>query len=86
MDRLRIEMLETNALERDLGVLVGGKLSMSQQYCGSQEGHLCPGGTRPSMASPARDGIVLFCSPLGWPHLKPWGSLGHYSIRMILNY
>lgn len=68
MDRLRNEVLESSALERDLGVLVDDKLS--QQCPGSQEGHSCPGGTRPSMASQARKGIVPLCCPLGWHRIK----------------
>ncbi|TRZ10529.1 hypothetical protein HGM15179_016578 [Zosterops borbonicus] len=62
------EMLESSAI-----VLIAGKLNMSQQCPGSQEGHPCPGGIRPSVASQAREGIVLLCSDLGQPHLECWG-------------
>ncbi|RMC04772.1 hypothetical protein DUI87_17944 [Hirundo rustica rustica] len=51
--------------------LLDGKLNTSQQCPGSQEGQLCPGGTRPSIASQARKG--LSCSALGQPHLQSWG-------------
>ncbi|RMC06541.1 hypothetical protein DUI87_15978 [Hirundo rustica rustica] len=62
--RLGKEMLESSATERDLGVLVDGKLNMSQQSPGSQESQPCPGDIRHSMASRAREGIVP--SALSW--------------------
>ncbi|KAJ7405738.1 rna-directed dna polymerase from mobile element jockey-like [Willisornis vidua] len=41
--RLGNELLECSATERVLRVQVNGKLNMSQQCPGSQEGQLCPG-------------------------------------------
>ncbi|RMC10128.1 hypothetical protein DUI87_12926 [Hirundo rustica rustica] len=60
-------MLESSAMEREL---IYGKLNMRQQCPGSQEDHPCPGGIRHSIASQAREGIVLLCSALGQPHIE----------------
>ncbi|KAJ7424370.1 hypothetical protein BTVI_06590 [Pitangus sulphuratus] len=48
--RLWNQMLKSSAMERDLGVMVNGKLKMSQQCPGSQEGQPCPGGIRQSIS------------------------------------
>ncbi|KAJ7426053.1 hypothetical protein WISP_19479 [Willisornis vidua] len=53
--RLANEMLESSAMERDLGVLVNGKVDMSEQCPGSQEGQLCPGSIRQSIISLSRE-------------------------------
>ncbi|KAJ7415510.1 hypothetical protein BTVI_37861 [Pitangus sulphuratus] len=69
LHRLGNEILESSAIERDLGVLVDSKLNMNQQCPGSQEGQLCPGGIWQSITSWSREGIVPLCSALVWPHL-----------------
>ncbi|KAJ7417033.1 hypothetical protein BTVI_34038 [Pitangus sulphuratus] len=70
MYRLGNEILESSSMERHLGVLVSGKWNMSQQCPGSQESQLCPGGIRQSIGSWLREGIILLCSALVWPHLE----------------
>ncbi|KAJ7406834.1 hypothetical protein BTVI_64543 [Pitangus sulphuratus] len=70
MDSLGNEMLESIAMERDLGVLVDGKLNMSQQCPSSQKGQPCPGDIRQSITSQSRNVIFPLCSALVWPHLE----------------
>ncbi|RMB91838.1 hypothetical protein DUI87_31766 [Hirundo rustica rustica] len=73
MDRLGNERLESSTVKRDLGVLVDDKLDLSQHCPGSQEDQPCPGDIRHSIASQAREWIVLLCSALRRPHLECWG-------------
>ncbi|KAJ7400290.1 hypothetical protein BTVI_106471 [Pitangus sulphuratus] len=70
MYRLENKRLESSAMERDLGVLVDGKLKMNQQTSGSQEGQPCSGGIRQNITSQLREGIVLLYSEMVQPHLK----------------
>ena len=62
-------------MERELGVLVPGKLNTSQQCPGSQEGQPCPGGHQAQHHSQAGQGIDLLCSALRRPYLECWGQL-----------
>ncbi|RMB93692.1 hypothetical protein DUI87_29922 [Hirundo rustica rustica] len=79
------EMVESNAMERDLVVLVDGKLNMSQQCPGNQEGQVCPGDIRQSIASQTRKAIILH-SALHWSDLtlSAGVSFGRHNIRKIL--
>ncbi|KAJ7419449.1 hypothetical protein BTVI_25205 [Pitangus sulphuratus] len=65
--RLGNERLESSA-RKGLGVLVNGKLNMSQQCPGSQEGNHVLRVIRQSITSWLREGIVLLCSALRQPH------------------
>ncbi|KAJ7410403.1 hypothetical protein BTVI_53641 [Pitangus sulphuratus] len=62
--RLGNEMLENNAAERDLGVVDNGKLNLSQQCLGSQEGQPCPGGHQAKHRQPVEgaDCPALLCT------------------------
>ncbi|KAJ7412809.1 hypothetical protein WISP_94495 [Willisornis vidua] len=85
--KLGNEMLESSAMERNLGVLVEGKLNMSQQCPGSQKGQPCPGGIRHNITSQLRKGIVLLCSALVWPLLEHcvqfWGRERKKDIKFL---
>ncbi|KAJ7415298.1 hypothetical protein WISP_78901 [Willisornis vidua] len=79
--RLGNEMLESSAVEKDLGVLVGGQLNMSQQCPGSQESQLCPGG-HPTKDLQLVKGGDCPCSALHWRSFI-WNiaySFGHHNI------
>ncbi|RMC15448.1 hypothetical protein DUI87_07639 [Hirundo rustica rustica] len=80
--RLRGKKLKSGSVERNLEFLVQGKLNMSQQCPGSQEGRHCPGGHQDSITSRTRDGIVLLGSALLCSAL-PWGGLTSSAVCVV---
>ncbi|KAJ7407759.1 hypothetical protein WISP_125164 [Willisornis vidua] len=67
--RLENEMLERSTVEKDLGVLVDGKLTISEPCPGSQEGQQCAGGNRAQHCQPAEGGDcpTLLCTGAASP-------------------
>ena len=70
-DRLGNEGLESNPMERDLGVLVNGKWNMSQQraLAAKRANHVL-GCIKHSVASRSGEMVVPLCSALVRPHLQ----------------
>ena len=80
--RLGEEWLESSPKEKDLGVLVGGKLTVSQQRpLTAQKATGVLGCTQSSVGSRARGGILLLCSALVRPPCSAGSSSGGTIIR-----
>ena len=67
--RLRDDWIESSPVEKDLGVLVDGKLTMSQQcVLTAQKANHILGCIKRSVASRLREGILPLYSTLMIPH------------------
>jgi len=69
--RLGDEGIESSPVKKDLGVLVGEKLDMSQQCTlTAQEANHILGCIPSNVASSSREGSLPLCSALMRPHLE----------------
>jgi len=67
------DLLESSSAERNLGVLVDNKLTMSQQCAlGAKKTNGILGCIRRSVGSRAREVLLPLCYALGRPHLQCW--------------
>jgi len=76
--RLGADLLESSSAERDLGLLVDNKLTMSQQFAlVAKKGNGILGFIKTTAASRSREVLLLFYAALVRPHLE-------YSIQSVL--
>ena len=76
-DRLGDEWIESSPAEKDLGILVDGKLTMIAMCARSPEIQLCPGLHQEKCGQQIEGGDCphLFCSGETPPHLQCWVQL-----------
>lgn len=80
-------MLESSTMQRDLGILVDGKLDTSQQCSGSQGGHPCSGGhqAQHNQLSQGGDCPSLLCAGAASPRVlgAVWASQYKKDIKLL---